>query len=259
MEIAILYQDEQLVAVHKPSGLLVHRSPLSRDRVYLLQTLRDQLGRRLYPVHRLDRATSGVLVFAFDAETAHALNQAFTEQRVEKTYLAIVRGWPEPPEGHIDRPVRDDDREAHREAASDYRRLATATLPVANRRYPTSRYALVGLWPKTGRRHQLRIHMERISYPIIGDTTHGDGEHNRIFREHLGLDRLMLHALSLRLPHPAEPDQILDLRAQPGDQFALALERLGMAEISEIFCGKILEWESASGAKQANHIREGRT
>lgn len=226
----ILYQDDRVVAINKPPGMLVHRSHLSRERHVVLQALRDQLDKRLYPVHRLDRATSGVLVFALDPDTAHDLNRAFTEQTVEKTYLAIVRGWPDPGEGSVARPVRDDARDTHREALTRYKRLAMAELPIANRRHPTSRYALMALAPQTGRRHQLRIHMERIAHPVIGDTTHGDGEHNRLFRQHLATHRLMLHASFLKIPKPENFEKALAFHAPLRGEFAHALEQLGWRE-----------------------------
>jgi tRNA pseudouridine65 synthase len=228
MNLRILYQDRYMVAVDKPPDILVHRSALSRDRVFLLQQLRDQLGRTLFPAHRLDRATSGILLFALEAEVARQLMTAFAERRVEKHYLAVVRGWPDAL-GQIERPVREDRNQAHREAESRYRRLATMELPVANRRYPTSRYSLLDLEPLSGRRHQLRIHMERISHPIIGDTTHGDGEHNRIFRQHFGIRRLMLHAQRLCIEHPASGRQ-LELTAAPRGDFMRLLDRFDWAQ-----------------------------
>ncbi len=226
MRFTILHQDEHCVAIHKPPGILVHRTPMARDRRFVLQQLRDQIGRTLYPVHRLDRATSGVLVFALSSKAARRMKRAFDEQQAFKEYLAIVRGWPNPPQQRIERPIRDPDDRTRREAASHYRRLKTSLLPVPTRRYPASRFALVTLVPETGRRHQLRIHMERVSYPIIGDTTHGDGEPNRIFRDRLGLRRMMLHAWKLELPHP-ENGQPLKLCADPGDEFDRAIHLLG--------------------------------
>lgn len=227
MSFPILHQDAACVAIAKPPGILVHRTPLARDRQFVLQQLRDQIGQRLYPIHRLDRATSGVLIFGLSSEAARRMKQAFDHQQVRKEYLAIVRGWPNPSEGRIDRPIRAPDQDQYREAVTEYRRLKTSLLPVANQRYPATRFSLVALMPETGRRHQLRIHMERIAYPIIGDSTHGDGEPNRIFRDRLGLRRLMLHARHLRLPHPMEPEHSLSLTAEPGDDFARAMTLLG--------------------------------
>ena len=199
----ILYRDDRLVAIHKPPGVLVHRTGLaSRDERFLLQELRDQLGCRVYPLHRLDRATYGVLLFALSPETAAALGPAFGSGGVHKVYWAVVRGWTQP-EGTIDHPVRDrDTRGAPRAAQTRFRRLAQVELPVAVDRYPSSRYCLVEARPQSGRRHQLRAHFKHIHHPIIGDTSYGNGRHNRFFRERLGMGRLLLHARALGFRHP---------------------------------------------------------
>ncbi|GIV61955.1 MAG: tRNA pseudouridine synthase TruC [Rhodothermaceae bacterium] len=212
-ELELLYQDDHYVAVNKPAGLLVHRSRIARDvRVFLLQELRNQVGQWVYPVHRLDRPTSGVLVFGLDPEAARRLGQMFMKRRVRKTYLAVVRGHP-PRRGWVDHPLREPEEEAPREAVAAgkppersaltlYRRLAEVELPFAVSRYPTSRYALVALRPRTGRRHQLRRHMKHIAHPIVGDKRYGDHRHNRFFREHFGCRRLLLHACRIAFRHP---------------------------------------------------------
>lgn len=189
----VLFRDAHYIAVAKPSGLLVHRTALAGSREAALQQLRDQLGRRVYPVHRLDRATSGVLVFGLSPEAASRLAEAVRGHRVAKRYLAVVRGWTEP-SGRIDYPLRPAEGGEPRAAHSGYRRLATVELPVAVSRYSTSRYALLAVCPLTGRRHQIRRHLASIAHPVVGDTTHGDGRHNRMFRERFGLYRLALHA-----------------------------------------------------------------
>jgi tRNA pseudouridine65 synthase len=212
-ELEIVHEDHHLVAINKPAGLLVHRSAIDpHETRFALQLLRDQLGRRLYPVHRLDKPTSGVLVLALSPAIARTLGQAFTAGRVAKTYLAVVRGWT-PREGVIDHPVREaaDPYVSRRQrtpppaqpATTNYRRLATAELPVRVDRYPTSRYALVQLAPRTGRRHQLRRHMKHIAHPIIGDTSHGKGAHNRLFQARFDAHRLLLAATRIRFMHPA--------------------------------------------------------
>ncbi|MDJ0740855.1 MAG: pseudouridine synthase [Gammaproteobacteria bacterium] len=201
-ELTILYQDSHYVAIDKPPGLLVHRSPLSRDRVYALQTLRDQLGRHVYPVHRLDRATSGVLLFGLSADAARRAAAAFASQAVDKEYLAVARGWTDAV-GVIDHPVTDDDgNPGAQPARTRYRRLATIELPVAVDRYPSSRYSLLSVSPETGRRQQIRKHFKHISHHLIGDTTHGNGRHNRFFRDHIGVSRLLLMARRLAFVHP---------------------------------------------------------
>jgi tRNA pseudouridine65 synthase len=202
----ILYLDDAVVAVDKPPGLLVHRSRLAEAEDFLLQRLRRQLGRRVYTVHRLDRPTSGVILFALTPDAARRLSACFQAHSALKRYLAVVRGWPALA-GRIDYAIADDEAEAagqraHRTALTDYRRLATVELPVAISRYPTSRYALMEITPRTGRRHQIRRHFAHIRHPLIGDTTHGEGRHNRHFRLQYGMQRLLLHALTLEVEHP---------------------------------------------------------
>ena len=183
----LVYQDEHLVAINKPAGLLVHRSHLDRHETrFALQMLRDQIGRRVYPVHRLDKPTSGILLFALSPDTARQLSLLFEQRQVHKHYLAVVRGHC-PEQGEIDYPLKEqrdriadarvrDDKPAQ-EAMTRFRRLATVELPVAVDRYPQTRYSLVQLSPRTGRRHQLRRHMKHIGHPIIGDAKHGKGVH----------------------------------------------------------------------------------
>lgn len=202
MSLTILYRDAHYVAIDKPPGLLVHRSPISRDRVFALQTLRDQLGCRVYPIHRLDRATSGVLLFALDAESAQRMVAQFEQRQVGKEYLALARGWVDS-EGMIDHPVADQDGSGIAQAAQTrYRRLGQVELPYAVDRYPSSRYSLLMATPLTGRRQQIRKHFKHISHHLIGDTTHGNGRHNRFFREHFGIARLLLMARRLAFTHP---------------------------------------------------------
>ena len=202
MSLTILYQDAYYVAIDKPAGLLVHRSPISTDRMFALQTLRDQLGRRVYPVHRLDRATSGVLVFGLSAGSASRLAAQFESRQVDKEYLAVARGWVEPG-GTIDHPVADGDGSGIAQPAStSYRCLARVELPFAVDRHATARYSLVSVSPQTGRRQQIRKHFKHISHHLIGDTTHGNGRHNRFFREQIGITRLLLMSHRLAFSHP---------------------------------------------------------
>jgi tRNA pseudouridine65 synthase len=209
MVLRILYQDDGLVAVDKPPGLLVHRTGLDAGETrFALQLLRDQLGRAVWPVHRLDKGTSGVLLFALDADTARLTGQAFEAPDVVcKTYRALVRGWPKDA-GWIDHPLKrlEDDARAGRvevqQALTRYRTLQRYDLSLPYGAFPTTRCALVELQPLTGRRHQLRRHMKHIAHPILGDSTHGKGPLNRELAGRLGLQRLWLHALRLELPHP---------------------------------------------------------
>jgi tRNA pseudouridine65 synthase len=229
-ELPILYRDDAVVVVDKPSGLLVHRSPIDRHETrFAVQMLRDQLGRRVHPVHRLDKGTSGALAFALDRDAATHLAEQFADQRVRKTYLAIVRGWPAI-EGVIDHPldaVRDDYAPTAgtgpKPCRTSYRTVATVELPVRVDRYPTSRYALVELRPETGRRHQLRRHLAHVSHPIVGDSTYGKGRHNRLFEERFGVKRLLLACTGLEFRHPVTGATIV-VRTGPGAEFA-ALQR----------------------------------
>ncbi|RZI43336.1 pseudouridylate synthase [Herbaspirillum sp. HC18] len=226
-----LYRDQWLLVVHKPAGLLVHRSPIDpHETEFALQYARAMNGgEHVYPVHRLDRPTSGLLVFARDPHTARTLGKALMAGEVSKTYLAMVRGWT-PEQGFIDHPLQDEpeDRrrkeELHpvREARTRYRRLATTEIPVAIEGYATSRYSLVALYPETGRKHQLRRHMKHISHPIIGDANHGRGRHNRYFAERFGQGRLMLAAIGMTFPHPATGVR-LQLNAEPEASFLQVL------------------------------------
>src|SRR5699024_369260 len=154
-----------LCAVDKPVGIMVHRSSISTDREFMMQKLRDQLGQRVWPVHRLDRATSGVLLFALDPETAAELGQAFTDRRVGKRYLAVVRGWPDQ-QGAIDHRRARHRAAGPREAITRNRRLATSAPPIPVGGFDTARYSLLGASPETGRRHPLRRHFKHISHHL---------------------------------------------------------------------------------------------
>jgi tRNA pseudouridine65 synthase len=219
MEFRILYQDEDYVAVEKPSGILVHPSALSpRERVTCLSVVRDQLGAWLYPVHRLDRATSGVLVFAFTSESARLLMEGWQTSSVRKTYWAVTRGWVAE-EGQVDRPLRETPDKPRVPAKSEYRRLREVEFSDAVGRYATARYSLVEVKTLTGRYHQVRKHLYSISHPIVGDTVYGDGEHNRYFREKFGIHRLLLGAQEMEFPHPRSGAQVL-LKASVPEEFS---------------------------------------
>ncbi|WP_422136023.1 tRNA pseudouridine(65) synthase TruC [Endozoicomonas sp. ALD040] len=232
----IIYQDHWLVAVNKPSGLLVHRSMIDRNETrFALQIVRNQVGQHVYPLHRLDKPTSGVLVFALSPEVARQVGKQFEEGLVEKTYLAVVRGYA-PESGVIDHPLKEEldkmtDRKARQdkpaqEAVTVYERLATVELPLAIERYPTSRYSLVRAWPKTGRKHQIRRHMKHIAHPIIGDAKHGKGVHNRYFAKHFSAGRLLLACTDLELTHPLTRERLL-LSASLDAVFSDLMTRFG--------------------------------
>jgi tRNA pseudouridine65 synthase len=227
-DLFVLHRDPWLVAVAKPPGLAVHRSEQVLDRAPALQRLRDQLGRWVYPVHRLDRGTSGVLLFALDSDTARAVGEALSRRDVDKRYLAVVRGFA-PEHADIDYPLREHPDAPLLPARTTLRRLDTVTLPYPVGRYPEARYSLVELRPHTGRLHQLRKHMAHLRHPIVGDVRHGEGRHNRLFRERLGVRRMLLHARALALPHPVT-GQPLDLRAPLDLELAQLLAALGWAD-----------------------------
>lgn len=222
----LLYRDDYLAVVNKPPGLLVHRTGLDAGETrFALQLLRDQLGQPVWPVHRLDKGTSGVLLFALDAGTAGALGRAFEAgDGIHKTYHAVVRGWP-PEEGLIDHPLKrmpDDmrtEREEVQDAVTRFCTLERYELPLAQGGFETTRCALLELQPLTGRRHQLRRHCKHIAHPIIGDTTHGKGPLNRALAGFLGEQRLWLHAVRLELVHPAS-GQALSIESPLGDGWA---------------------------------------
>jgi tRNA pseudouridine65 synthase len=205
--IRILYQDCDIVAVHKPAGLKVHRDihPGPQERT-ILEMVRDRLGRWVYPVHRLDQPTSGLLLFALSPRTASTLAAAFASGQVRKTYLAVVRGFIASA-GMIDYPLARDPRlpiqgQPLKPARTAYDRLATVEIDLPVGRYATGRYALVALYPDTGRMHQIRRHLHHISHPVIGDTIYGDGRHNRFFREQFACRRLFLAAMEMQIAHP---------------------------------------------------------
>lgn len=236
-QLEILYQDKLLVAVNKPSGLLVHRTNIDRHETrFALQILRRQLRQKIYPVHRLDKPTSGVLLFALTPETARQMNDQFRHRLVEKSYLAVVRGWTDEI-GEIDYPLVDGPIKAAyaeqlnsnkpRPAVTRYTTLQKVELPIATGRYTSSRYALLEARPKTGRRHQLRRHFKHIFHPLIGDTTYGDSQHNRMFRQQFSCNRLLLHAWKQGFEHPQTGRQVA-LVAPLSPEFRQLLDRLGI-------------------------------
>lgn len=218
MKLEILYQDDELVAINKPAGMLVHRSWLDKhETVFAMQTLRDQLGQHVFPIHRLDRPTSGVLLFALNSEMARLMSQQFEQHQIEKSYLAIVRGYLLG-EGRVDYPLKvqldkiadkfSQEKEAQ-QAITDYRSLATVEMPFAAGKFATARYSLVQLSPQTGRKHQLRRHLKHLFHPIIGDTNYGDLHQNRAFTANTGGDRLFLHSNQLQFVHPKHLQKIV--------------------------------------------------
>lgn len=206
----ILYQDDEIIAVNKPANLAVHRSKfVGPDDAFLIDLLREQVGGDVYLAHRLDRATSGVLLSARSKEVAGALGEQFMGRSVQKRYLAVVRGWPDPEQGSIDYPLPGSrDTGPRKDAVTDYQRLGVVEVPIALGRYESQRYSLVLASPRTGRFRQIRKHFAHIHHPIIGDSQHGRGDHNRLFKQFFSSHRLLLHALQLSFAHPASGEEM---------------------------------------------------
>ena len=234
----IIYRDEYFIAVDKPPGLLVHRSPIDRkERRFALQMVRNLVNRHVYPAHRLDRPTSGVLLFALSPEVLKQTAALFQAGLVAKKYLAVVRGYI-PEKGTIIHPVKEirdrflcpkDGQAAEPagkkpDAITGYLRLATVELPVPVDKYPATRYSLAALYPGTGRRHQLRQHMKHISHPIIGDTKYGKDVHNKFFAREFNCRGLLLSAVELNFTHPVT-GKTVTIQAPPHPDFALILNR----------------------------------
>lgn len=218
----ILFKDEHFVAVDKPAGHHVHPHEIAQHRVprYMvcLYQVRDLIGQKVYPVHRLDAGTSGVLIFALSSESASKLCGLFAGRTVQKTYRAVVRGYT-PEQGVIDEPLGEDMQGNILDCVTEYRRLATREFDVAvSKRFPTSRYSMVEVRPLTGRYHQIRRHMARIAHPLIGDAEHGDSRHNRFFRNDLGLQGLCLRAKTLEFVHPWT-EEPLKIEASPSTKW----------------------------------------
>jgi tRNA pseudouridine65 synthase len=226
--LSILHEDDALVIVDKPAGLAVHRSHLiGRDEDYLIDRIREQTGRLLYLAHRLDRATSGALVLAASKDDAAALGAQFMDRAVDKTYLGVCRGWPDAA-GVIDHALDAPGHGEPKPAVTHWRTLATGTLEVPMGRYAVQRYALLSLHPETGRHQQLRRHLHHIAHPLIGDTTHGRGDHNRLFRIHLGVHRLLLHAWRVSFAHPRSGAP-MQVEAPPDAEWQRVFARFGWA------------------------------
>jgi tRNA pseudouridine65 synthase len=197
----ILFEDEWLVAINKPHNLLVHRTHISEEKEHFaLQMLKEQLGIWLTPCHRLDRKTSGILLFAKNKEAGKLAMKMFENHEFEKEYITLVRGFIAD-EGKIDKPLAKENGTLQ-DAFTRFKRMQTFEIPIEVSRYPTSRYSLVQVMPTTGRMHQIRRHMASLRHYVIGDKVHGERHHNKMFEEKFGLDTMLLHANLLRFKHP---------------------------------------------------------
>ncbi|MFT3755489.1 MAG: pseudouridine synthase [Pseudoxanthomonas sp.] len=207
--IEVLYLDEHIAVVNKPAGLMVHDSKLARgEDDFLADRLREQFGKPVFLVHRLDRATSGCLLLAFDRDSASALGKQVMERDFHKEYFAVCRGWPKEETFTVDHAMDGGPGKPEKKPAiTRFQRVATGELPLPSSGFETSRYALLRCWPQTGRFRQIRRHLKHLSHHLIGDSSHGDGRHNRNFRMQ-GVHRMLLHARRLAFDHPASGERI---------------------------------------------------
>ncbi len=232
--ISILYEDSWMVAVHKPAGILTHPDPTSRSKHSLLRLVRNHVGSYVYPIHRLDRATSGLLLFAKSSSFAGLMGQQFQERSVEKDYLALTRGWCK--DSLVDSSLEG------KSAITNFYCLAKASWEQPLGDYPEARFSLVLAQPKTGYQHQIRRHLKRLAHPIVGDTKYGDGRLNRYVREHFGSRRLHLYAYSLRFNHPQTCKDVT-LYCPPPGKFAGLLSYLKLIseeQLQKLFMPKEL-------------------
>lgn len=226
----ILYQDEYIVAVNKPHGLLVHQSPIARDaEEFALQILRNQLNKMVYPSHRLDRKTSGILVFALDKATDRIMQQKFQNREVEKKYWALVRGFA-PAEMTIDYALKRED-ETLQDAITHFKSLEYFELDMPFGKHKTSRYSLIEAITETGRMHQLRKHFAHIFHPIIGDRPHGCNKQNKFWLENFKMNTMLLHASELSFKHPYSEEKIT-IKANISKEFQRVLEILKSKSIT---------------------------
>jgi tRNA pseudouridine65 synthase len=223
MSLEIIYEDEYVLCVTKPNNVLVHHAYHSRnmsDEKSLLQLIQEQIGLKTYPIHRLDRKTSGAILLAKNKEYVSKFQDLFTKNEIQKNYYGVVRGF-SPASKTIDSPVKGRDANVHKEALTELKTLENITLEIPVKPYDTSRYSLVELFPKTGRMHQLRVHSNKISHPLIGDTKYGDKNHDVMFDENFGFKNLFLHAGKLEFTHPFTNEKLILKASFPKDWIAL--------------------------------------
>ncbi len=223
MNLEIIFEDEYLLCVHKPNNVLVHHAFHSRnvaEEDSLLQLIKNELGIKVYPIHRLDRKTSGIILLAKETHFVSKFQELFTNNEINKTYFGIVRGF-SPETKTIDSPVKGRDANVHKEALTHLKTLEKVTLNIPVKPYDSSRYSLVELSPKTGRMHQLRVHSNKISHPLIGDPKYGDKNHNLMFEENFGCTNMFLHAGKLDFKHPFTTEELTLKATFPKDWVTL--------------------------------------
>ncbi|WP_373523718.1 pseudouridine synthase [Aquiflexum sp.] len=226
----ILFEDDFYIGINKPAGILVHKTSIAKeeDTLWALQLLRDQIGQKVYPLHRIDRPTSGVLMFAKSSEAASILQPLFPTTAVEKYYLCIVRGYMQDDHGVINHPLKKKLYGELQEAQTSYWSLAQTEIPFpSSPKYPTSRYSLLKVYPHTGRMHQIRRHMAHARHYVIGDSTHGDNKQNNFFRTQFGLENMLLHGWKIKFTQPYTMEEI-NLQADLPDHFLKTMGILGL-------------------------------
>ena len=226
IKLEILFHDENLIAANKPNGLLVHRTSLATDaEEFALQILRNQICQQVFPCHRLDRKTSGVLIFALNPVSHAQIQKQFAENKVEKKYLAIVRGFTEK-SGIINYPLKKENG-ILQDAITNFRTIDKSEIEIPFGKQATSRYSLVEITPKTGRMHQIRRHFAHILHPIIGDRPHGCNKQNKLFKEKWNMTTMLLHASEIRFSHPVLNQEIL-IKAPLNQEFMRTAKLLNL-------------------------------
>lgn len=223
MSLEIIFEDEYILCVHKPNNVLVHHAFHSRnvaEEDSLLQLIKNELGIKVFPIHRLDRKTSGIILLAKETHFVSKFQELFTNKEINKTYFGIVRGF-SPETKTIDSPVKGRDANVHKEALTYLKTLEKVTLNIPVKPYESSRYSFVALSPKTGRMHQLRVHANKISHPLIGDPKYGDKNHNVMFEENFGCSNMFLHAGKLEFKHPFTSEELILKANFPKDWITL--------------------------------------
>lgn len=226
MDFEIIYRDEELLAINKPHGIAVHRSEyVGSDKVYAVQELRNQTGQKVFPCHRLDKKTSGVLLFALTQEMNSVIQKLFRENQVKKRYQAIVRGYTDD-SGIIDYPLTNE-KGKKQDAVTEYKTISQSEIDIPSGKFKTSRYSLVEVYPQTGRMHQIRKHFAHCDHPIIGDRPHGCNKQNKLFKERYTMTTMMLHASEIRFRHPYSGDEII-INADLYEEFLRTKESLNL-------------------------------